>query len=108
MDDVKSLRRPSMVATAADLDRGRQVANTQAGELEKSLRHGFANNEGPVTYRLDDSPAADEIRSALSALRREFELDRDLSQPIKEFSAFQARLDQLTYAADVAVQLPTK
>jgi ATP-dependent helicase YprA (DUF1998 family) len=43
------------------------LANSQKGELEKYLRHGFPNGVGPVTYRRYTGQEKDEERQAIIA-----------------------------------------
>lgn len=53
---------------------------------------------------LDDGPESDPVRLEILALRRSYEIDDDMTQPIKDYENFKQRLDLIRYAGRIATQ----
>jgi hypothetical protein len=56
---------------------------------------------------LDDTLESDEVRTALQKLRRDFQLETDMTAPVKEYTKFREGLELVKYAGRLATQEPT-
>ena len=56
---------------------------------------------------LDDGPESDAVNITIMNLRRTFELDDDMTQPIKNYKNFIEALEQIKYAGRLATQDPS-
>ena len=68
--------------------------------------HAFVLFE-EVENALDNSVEADQIRMELQALRRDFKIDDDPSEPIENYDQFRERLERMRYAGRLATQSST-
>ncbi len=56
---------------------------------------------------LDEGPESDAVKLTIMSLRRNFEIDDDMTQPIKEYKKFTEGLEQVKYAGRLATQEPS-
>jgi hypothetical protein len=56
---------------------------------------------------LDEGPESDAVRITIMNLRRNFEIDDDMIQPIKNYNEFKEGLEQIKYAGRHATQEPS-
>jgi hypothetical protein len=68
--------------------------------------HAFVLFE-EIEAALDNSEEADQIKLELQAMRRDFKIDEDLTEPIDNFQQFRERLEGMRYAGRLATQNAT-
>ncbi|HET8671230.1 MAG TPA: hypothetical protein VFM05_11550, partial [Candidatus Saccharimonadales bacterium] len=98
-------------------DAERELASERVTNKINRLKNSFFQDH-PTTARredvhvlfenmlasLDDGPESDAVVVAISQLRREFEVDDDQTQSVKEYDNFKERLDLIRYAGLLASQ----
>jgi predicted ATPase len=57
-----------------------------------------------MVLSLDDGPESDPVRLAIMGLRRSYEIDDDMTQPIKDYERFREGLELIRYAGRIATQ----
>jgi hypothetical protein len=65
--------------------------------------HAFVLFE-EIESSLDNSEEADEIRTELQSLRRDFKIDEDPTEAIEDYDRFRQRLERMRYAGRLATQ----
>lgn len=65
--------------------------------------HAFVLLE-EIEASLDNSLEGDEIRTQIYAMRRDFKIDDDVTQPVPDYPKFKERLEHLKYAGRLATQ----
>lgn len=56
---------------------------------------------------LDDSIESDEVRIAIQAIRRDFQLESDMTEPVNDYAKFREKLELVKYAGKLATQALT-
>lgn len=57
-----------------------------------------------IDAALDDGPESDAVKITILGLRRTFEVDEDMTQPIDEYKVFKEALEKIKYAGRIATQ----
>jgi hypothetical protein len=106
-------RRLRELQRKADRERSAERVTQKIERLKKSFIQdypdGVSRERASIMLEdmedaLDDSQEADSIRSALKPLARAFRLHEDVLQPVPDYALFQAELDKLRYAPQLAAQ----
>jgi hypothetical protein len=84
------------------VDRAKQ-AFLQDHPTDARREHAFVLLED-IEDSLDSSLEADEIRTQLRAIRRDFKVEEDITQPVPDYPRFKERLENLKYAGRLATQ----